>query len=234
MANYSNSSSTDTSDYESLSSSEELVWSKAAEAFLRESTQNRQIESNISFGSYFKKGKASTNTNAGAGADSDSDANGILNFITLVESACETNETGWTHDRAVQALDAKRARQRSHYNKGKSADFDFFSHFDPRLREGLRHAYERRKRFGYTGDFQPGAEESLHLLSQQSMRRLAGDISAAVATPSRESEGQVARRLREKDSEKDNLVMDDLDDLFRPTLERSSWEWSDEQDVDDA
>lgn len=160
------------------------------------------------------------------------DADDVLNFIALLDASSKTNETGWTHERALCAINAKRKHQKSSRNYKDYAGFDFFSHFDPTLRNNLRRAYERRERFGYSGDPQPGSDSAS--LIEQSKRKLADMIDLAIATPARESKGQVARRKRMEDTERDNLVMDGLDDLFSPTLQGNSSESSDDQEFYDA
>ncbi|GAB7322229.1 hypothetical protein MBLNU13_g03229t1 [Cladosporium sp. NU13] len=68
------------------------------------------------------------------------DEENILAFIAALDNVCETNETGWTHEKASWALVAKRRRRQSG-SDGHSTEistFDLFSHFNSTLRNHLR------------------------------------------------------------------------------------------------
>lgn len=222
MATPYKSSSTNAIDSDSQSSADELLFSQAAEEFMGEPIHDPKINTPPQFESPFKNARPTERA----------DADDILEFIALLDATSKTNETGWTHERALRAINSKRRHQISSRNYKDYAGFDFFSHFDPTLRKDLRRAYERRKRLGYTGDPQPGSENAS--LIEQTKRKLSNMIDLAIATPARESKGQVARRERMEDSERDNLVMDALDDMFSPTLQDNDSESSEDQDFYDA
>lgn len=190
---------------------------------MRGPIHNQKINTSPQFESPFKRSERSTER---------ADADDVLEFIALLDASSKTNETGWTHERALRAINSKRKHQKSSRNYKNYAGFDFYSHFDRILRDDLRQAYERRKRFGYTGDPQPGSDNAS--LIEQSKRKLADMIDLAITTPARESKGQVARRERMEHSERDNLVMDALDDMFSPTLQDNSSDSSEDQEFYDA
>lgn len=222
MDTSSDSSLANAIDSDSRSSTGELLFSRVARDFQREPIHNQQIKPPPPFDSPFKNQRPAERA----------DADDLLDFIALLNASSKTNEIGWTHERDLRAIIAKRARQESSKNRNKHVGFDFFSHFDPTLRKDLRRAYERRKRFGYTGDPQPGSDNSS--LLEQSKRKLADMIDLAIATPARESKGQVARRERMEDTERDNMVMDASDDMFSPTLQDNDNESSEDQEFHDA
>lgn len=156
----------------------------------------------------------SVNTQAHEILDEENDAENVLAFIAALDAVSETNETGWTHEKAYLALDAKRKRE------GHSIEppiFDFFSHFDPALRKHLRHAYECRTRRGYTGDVQQGLSSDVATLQIEKLQALMDAIGVAIDTPAQESHGQLLRRKARADMERENRQLDEYDQKFDGT-----------------
>lgn len=147
------------------------------------------------------------------------DEENILSFIAALDDVCQTNETGWTHEKACLALDVKRRRRQSdpgNRSTERSA-FDFFTHFDPTLRNHLRHAYNCRKRRGYTGDAQQEVSLNVTTLQIEKLQALMDAIGVAIDTPARESHGQVLRRKAREDTERENQQLDEYDHRFDGT-----------------
>ncbi|KAM0709630.1 hypothetical protein Q7P35_003670 [Cladosporium inversicolor] len=169
--------------------------------------------------------------------DPERDAEDILAFISTIDAASHTNETGWTRENASLALDAKRRRceSSSDGHDPERSNFEFFSHFDLVLRGQLRLSYNRRKRWGYTGDAQRamGLDDAklqiakLHHLmnalgvaidtSAQELHDLVNAIGVAIDTPARESHGQMLRRKDREDIERANRELDEFDGIFEGT-----------------
>lgn len=151
--------------------------------------------------------------------DEERDAEDILAFIAALDDVCETNETGWTHEKACLALDVKRrCRQSDPGNHStESSAFDFFSRFDPTLRNHLRHAYNCRKRRGYTGDTQQEVSLNVATLQIEKLQALMDAIGVAIDTPAQESYGQVLRRKAKEDVERENRQLDEYDHRFDGT-----------------
>lgn len=161
----------------------------------------------------------SVDTQAHEILDEETDAEKILAFITALDAVSKTNETGWTHEKASLALDAKR-RRRISGREGHSTEppiFDFFSHFDPTLRKHLRHAYDCRKRRGYTGDAQQGPSSDVATLQIEKLQALMDAIGVAIDTPAQESHGQLLRRKARADMERENQQLDEYDQKFDAT-----------------
>jgi len=155
------------------------------------------------------------------------DAENILAFIAALDAVTKTNETGWTYEKATLALDEKCKRRETGIDDHERPPFDFFSHFNPALRNHLRHSYDRRKRWGYTGDAQRGLSLEVAALQEARLRdfinmiRVAIDlrdaIEVAINTPARESHGQVLRRRDREDSERADRELDEFDQRFEGT-----------------
>ena len=151
--------------------------------------------------------------------DEEKDAENILAFIAALDAVSKTNETGWTHEKASLALDAKR-RRRILGREGHSTEppiFDFFSHFDPVLRKHLRHAHDCRTRRGYTGDAQQGLSSDAATLQIEKLQALMEAIGVAIDTPAQESHGQLLRRKARADMERENQQLDEYDQKFDAT-----------------
>jgi hypothetical protein len=142
-----------------------------------------------------------------------------LAFIAALDSVSRTNETGWTHEKASLALDAKRRRLQSgrHGSDIGSSSFDFFAHFDPILRNHLRHSYDCRKRGGYTSDTQQELSLDVATLQIEKLHALMDAIGVAIDTPAQESHGQVLRRRAREDMESENHQLDEIDQKFDGT-----------------
>lgn len=182
----------------------------------------------------------SADTQPEAITDAEEDADDILAFIAALDAASDTNTTGWTHANASVALKAKRSRLRSDPNaETHGSHFDFFSHFDPILRNHLRHAYDRRKRWSFTGDTQqdpssdvamallPNVQSLVHVIEEAivipareslpNVRSLVLAIEEAIDTPARESYGQVLRRNQREDMVRANRELEGIDRDFEST-----------------
>jgi hypothetical protein len=138
-----------------------------------------------------------------------------LTFIATLDAVSVTNETGWTHEKASVALDAKRRRRESGPD-GQTA-FDFFSHFDPTLHNHLRHSYYRHKRWGYTGDASQGLSLEFATLQIEKSQDLMHAIGVALDTPTQESHRQKLRRKDREDMERANRELDGFDGRFEGT-----------------
>lgn len=212
------------SDSETLSSSESIIASQYLDA-------HSELHSSSS-SSY-----RSADTQPYGTIDPEKDAGNILTFISTLDAASYTNETGWTHEKACLALDAKRRRCESS-SEGQDPErstFDFFSHLDPVLRRHLRRSYDRRKCWGYTGDahqelsldFAAMQIAKLHHLMDvlgvaiatpaQESQDLVNAIGVAINTPARESHGQMLRRKDREDIERANRELDEFDGRFEGT-----------------
>jgi hypothetical protein len=157
------------------------------------------------------------------------DAENILAFIDALDAVSKTNETGWTHEKATLALDEKRRRREAGIgdHDAERLPFDFFSHFNPALRNHLRHSYDRRKRWGYTGDAQRGLSVEVAALQEAKLRGLINMIAVAIDlrdaievainTPARESHGQVLKRKDREDTKRANRELDEFDGRFEGT-----------------
>lgn len=147
------------------------------------------------------------------------DEENILAFIAALDDVCETNETGWTHEKASWALVAKRRRRQSgpDGHSTETSTFDFFSHFNSTLRNHLRQSYNCRMRRGYTGDAQQGLSSDVATLQIVKLHALMNVIGVAIDTPARESHGQVLGGKAREDMEKDNRQLDEFDQKFNGT-----------------
>jgi hypothetical protein len=157
------------------------------------------------------------------------DAGNILAFIAALNTVSRTNETGWTYEKATLALDEKCRRLEAGIgdHDTEHPPFDFFSHFNPALRNHLRHSYDRRKRWGYTGDAQRGLSLLVAALQEAKLRDLINmigvaidlrdAIEVAINTPARELHGQVLRRKDREDTERANRELDEFDGRFEGT-----------------
>lgn len=195
------------SDLKPLSSSESLLGSQYLDA-------RSELQSSSS-SSYH-----SMDTQPSEIFDEEKDVENILAFIAALDDVCETNETGWTHEKASLALAAKRRRRRILASDGHSTEtstFDFFSHFDPTLRKHLRHTYKCRQRRGYTGDEQQEVSLDVATLQIEKLHALMGAIGVAIDTPAQESPGQVSRRKAREDVERENWQLDEIDQKFDGT-----------------
>jgi hypothetical protein len=143
-----------------------------------------------------------------AARDEDEDAEDRLAFIAVLDAASDSNETGWTYETACLALDEKRSRRETdpRCQNPECSPFDFFSHFDPTLRTHLRDPYDRRTRWGYTGDTPRGLSLDLAMLPVANVQNLVHGIRTAIDVPAKESDGQVSRRRERKDIERVNLI----------------------------
>jgi hypothetical protein len=197
-------STTNTAGSESPSPDEGILWSIDVDAFLNDSTETTQPTTTpLSYSSHHPVLES-------ADMYLDADIEQILSFIALLDATSTPNETGWTHATASRAITIKRSYASVDSQGGDVADFDFFSHFDPELREDLRCALDRWRRNGYTGD---------HDVSQTENPLFDHDKLRAASTPSAEKmQSQLAIRKAQVDMEWDNVVMNSLDGLFRPTL----------------
>jgi hypothetical protein len=194
------------SEPETLSSSESLTISQYLDAYSELQSSNSSL--------YY-----SIDTQRYGHIDEEKDAENILAFIATLDALSLTNETGWTHEKASLALDAKRRRRASGTDgrNAESAAFDFFSHFDPTLRKHLRHAYNRHKRWGYTGDASQGLSLDVATLQIAKLHDLMTAIGVAIDTPAQESQGQILRRKDQEDMERANRELDEYDGRFEGT-----------------
>ena len=193
-------------DEQSLSTSESLLSPQYLEA-------RSELQSSSS-SSYH-----SVNTQPPEILDEEQDAEDILAFITALDNMSRTNGTGWTYEMASLALDAKRRRFRSgsHNNDIGSSSFDFFSRFDPTLRNHLRHSYNCRKREEYTSDAQQELSPDVATLQIVKLHALMAAIGVAIDTPAQESHGRVLRRKAREDMERENRRLDEYDHRFDST-----------------
>jgi hypothetical protein len=197
-------STTNTAGSESPSPDEAMLWSIDVDAFLNDSTETTQPTTTpLSYSSHHPVLES-------ADMYLDADIEQILSFIALLDTTSTPNETGWTHATASRALATKRHYASFDWQNGDVADFDLFSHFDPELRDDLRCAFSRWRRNGHTGDDDVSQTEN-PLFDHDKLR--------AASTPSAEKmQSQLAIRKVQVDMEWDNVVMNSLDGLFRPTL----------------
>lgn len=212
------------SDSETLSSSESIIASQYLDA-------HSELHSSLS-SSYHSADTQPFGT-IGPGKD----AENILAFISSLDAAIRIDETGWTHQKAILALDAKRRRCESS-SDGRDPErstFDFFSRFDLTLCGHLRHSYDRRKRRGYSGDTQQSLSledatlqiARLHHLmdvigvaidtSEHESQDLMNAIGVAMDTPARESHGQMLRRKDREEIERANRELEEFDGIFQGT-----------------
>jgi len=194
------------SDLETLSSSESLLVSQYLEAY-----SELPPSSNSSY--------YSADTQPDEIIDPEKDEENILAFIAALDTVSDTSETGWTHAEATLALDANRRRCESSPDGDISerSTFDFFSHFDPMLRSHLRHSYDRRTRWGYTGDAQQGLSSDVATLQRAKLRDLINAIGTAIDTPAQKSREQLLRTKDREDMERMNREMDEIDGRFEGT-----------------
>jgi len=184
---------------------EGMLWSIDADVFLNDSTETTQPAATpLSFSSQHLVQES-------ADIYPDADTDQILSFIALLNATSTPNETGWTHATASRAIAIKRQHASVDSQNGDVANFDFFSHFDPELRDDLRCAFKRRRRLrAHIGD-----DPTIETDSTSSMH----DTFRAATTPSAEEmQSQLAIRKAQVDMEWDNVVMNSLDILFRPTM----------------
>lgn len=197
-------STNNTAGSESPSPDEGMLWSIDADAFLNDSTETTQPTTTPL--------NCSSQHLVQEGADwhPDADTEQILSLIALLDATSTPNETGWTHATASRAITIKRSYASVDSQGGDAANFDFFSHFDPELGEDLRCALDRWRRNGHTGDDDVSQTEN-PLFDHDKLR--------AASTPSAEKmQSQLAIRKAQVDMEWDNVVMNSLDGLLRPTL----------------
>jgi hypothetical protein len=175
---------------------------------------NPSLSRSSSSSSYY-----SVNSQPHAAIDEDEDAEDILAFIAVLDAASDSNETGWTYETACLALDEKRSRRETDPRRQnpECSPFNFFSHFDPTLRTHLHDSYDRRKRWGYTGDTPQGLSLDLTMLRVANAQDLMHTIQAAIDVPARESDGQVSRRREREDMERENLELNEYDQRFEGT-----------------
>jgi hypothetical protein len=194
------------SESETLSSSESLIISQYLDA-------HSDLQSSPS-SSY-----CSVDTQPYGHMDEEKDAENILAFIATLDALSVTNATGWTHEKASLALDARRRRRQADpdvRNTERSA-FDFFSHFDPTLRSHLRDSYDRHKSWGYTGDASQGLSLDVATLQVAKLQSLMTAIGVAIDTPAQESQGQILKRKYREDMERTNRELDEYDGRFEGT-----------------
>jgi hypothetical protein len=151
--------------------------------------------------------------------DEEKDAENILAFIATLDALSLTNETGWTHEKAYLALDAKRRRRQSD-PEGRDTErpaFDYFSHFDSTLRSHLRPSYDRHERWGYTGDASQGLSLEVATLQVARLQDLMHAIGVAIDTRAQESHGQMLRRKDRENMQRANRELDEYDRRFEGT-----------------
>ena len=125
---------------------EVMLWSIDADAFLNDSTETTQpAETHVNRPSQHLVQES-------AGIYHDADAHEILPFIALLDATNTPNETGWTHATASRAVATKRHYASVDSQGGDFTNFDFFSHFDPELRDDLRCAFSRWRCNAHIGD----------------------------------------------------------------------------------
>lgn len=192
------------SDLEPLSSSESLLSSQYLDA-------RSELQSSSS-SSYH-----SADTQPHRVIVPEKDAENILVFIAALDTV------------STLAQDEQRRRREAGIggHDAEGPPFDFFSHFNPALRNHLRHSYDRRKRWGYTGDAQRVLGSVVAALQEAKLRDLINmiggaidlrdAIEVAINTPARESHGQVMRRKDREDSERANRELDEFDRRFEGT-----------------
>lgn len=167
------------------------IWSDEAAAFLRRfSSQQHSAE----FADPF----------LASGTD------GILAFIALLDTAIQDRVTGWNFENAKTALHVKEVST--------SADFDFFSHLDPGLREHLRQSYDRHKRNGCGCDIEEGLIPQVSVPPQAATQEPLYPPKHVTVKPVRESRRQRKRREKIECMDKDNAVMEEVNVMFTPTL----------------
>lgn len=118
---------------------------------------------------------------------------------------------------AFEAKHSRRTSSPTGEHNFQSSTFDFFAYFDPILRTHLRYAYDRRKRWDYTGDKPQGLSLVIATLPIANAKDLVGAVQAAIDSPASESDGQVLRRRDEEDKEKVNKELDEFDQGFEGT-----------------
>jgi hypothetical protein len=183
---------------------EGMMWSIDADAFLNDSTETTQsAETHVN-----RSSKHPVQESADIYPDADTDQ--TLSFITLLDATSTPNETGWTHATASRAIATTRHHASVDSQDGAVANFDFFSHFDPELRDDLRCAFERRRRDGHTSYDHTSQADNLPFSHAQ--------FRAAAAPPAENTQSQLAIRKAQVDMEWDNVLMNSLDGLFRPTM----------------
>ena len=181
-----------------------MLWSIDADAFLNDSTKTTQPTTTpLRYSSHHSIQKSSDTY-------LDADTKQILSFITLLDTTSTPNETGWTHATALRAIATKRHYASVDSQTGDVAHFDFFSHFDPELRDDLRCALVRWRRNGHTGDDDASQTED-PLLDHDKLR-------AATMPPAEKMQSQMAIRKAQVDMEWDKVVMNSLDGLFGLTM----------------
>ena len=151
--------------------------------------------------------------------DEEKDAGNILAFIAALDAVSNTNETGWTHEKASLRIDAKRRRRilGPDDHSTKLVTFDFFSHFGPSLRNHLRHSYNCRKRCGFTGDAQQGLSSDIATLHIEKSHALMNAIRVAIDASARDSHRQVSRRKAKAGMERENRQLYEFDQKFDGT-----------------
>jgi hypothetical protein len=123
-----------------------MLWSIDAGAFLNDSTETPQPTiTPLSYSSQHS-------IQEGAEIYPDADTDQILSFIALLDATNTPNEIGWTHATASRAIATKRHYASVDSQNGGVANFDFFSHFDPELRDDLRCAFGRWRCNAHIGD----------------------------------------------------------------------------------
>lgn len=147
----------------------------------------------------------------------DTEAEDILAFITLLDRVSPSNQTGWTHETATLALKASQSSQPS------VSRFDFFSHFDPKLRRHLRDAYNRWQRCRDMDDSAAGAGdfESVETRASPGVRDIVGMIASAIITTAKKPRGRSGKAKAEAAMKRDNELIDTIDEMFEPTMCRS-------------
>lgn len=147
----------------------------------------------------------------------DAETEDILNFIAQLDSVCVSNQTGWTHETATLAL---KASQSSHSSK---SGFDFFSHFDTKLRRHLRDAYNRWQRCEDFSDSAAGAADfkSVETRASPGVRDIVGMIASAIITTAKKPRGKSGKAEAKAAMKRDNELIDNIDGMFEPTMGRS-------------
>lgn len=154
----------------------------------------------------------------------DTEAEDILAFIDQLDSVSSSNQTGWTHETATLAL---KASQSSHSSK---SGFDFFSHFDTKLRRHLRDAYNRWQRCEDFSDSAAGAGDfkSVETRASPGVRDIVGMIASAIITTAKKPRGRSGKAEAKAAVKRDNDVIDSIDGMFKPTMRRSMSDLGDE------